>query len=232
MAAEAGGGSGRGLVPRSMLGSAHPPWFISLVQQLGEARFGVENIEELKLEDRRSWLTFTRTVAKAGGDFSKLAQYLEQLAAEEVKANIHSALEQAKSIDARQKAEARLAARIQKRNEAIEKKAQEREDKLFEEKQADRNQTRKERRERHKQSLVERETKRKIYQAREIVLMSGTAAFLLFSFGLIAYGLIAEKPLFVGGSTISAAIAITGFIKMFLSWKNDTPPSEKPPSPD
>jgi hypothetical protein len=212
-----------------MLGSAHPPWFISLVQQIGEARFGVENIEELKLEDRRSWLTFTRTMAKAGSDFSKLAQWLEQLAAEEVKANIHFAAEQAKSIDARQKADARLAARIQKRNEATKEKAQEREDKLFEEKQADRNQERKERRERHKQSLAERETKRKIYQAREIVLMSGTAACLVFSFGLIAYGLIAEKLLFVGGSSISAGIALIGFIKMFLSWKNDTPSSEKRP---
>lgn len=189
----AAGSPSRGLVPRSLLGSDSPPWLLTLVQQVGEARFGVENIEELKLEDRRSWLTFTRTMAKAGSDFSKLAQALEQLAVEETSANIQVISEQA--LD-------------------------------HEEERVDRQQAREERRECHHQDLVERETRRKIYRSREIVLMSGTAACILFSFALIAYGLLVEKPLFVGGSSISAGIAITGFIKMFLGWRNDIPPSQ------
>lgn len=225
MAAEA---PSRGLVPRSLLRSDSPPWLLTLVQQVGEARFGVEKIEELKLEDRRSWFTFTRTMAKAGGDFSKLVQAIEQLTAEETRANIKLMSEQALDLIERRKAETRLANKLQKREEAREDREQKQDETVFDEEQADRGQAREERSECHRQSLVERETRRKIYRSREIVLMSGTAACILFSFALIAFGLLVEKPLVVGGSSISASIAIVGFIKMFLGWRNDPPPPQDP----
>jgi hypothetical protein len=215
-------------VPRSIKGGTESSERVaSLIQQLGEFRYeGVQRFEELDPREQRRWLTFTTSLAKAEGSFSNFMEVLERAVEQEVGADLRMLEAEIEDIAARRKSSEKAATRNEKRAQARDEEEKERERALFEVEIADLDQALEERKACHEQDLVERETQRKVQRTRDVVLMGITVFCVLLSAGLIIVGVAEDKPLVVGGSTVSAAVAITGFVKMFFFGWGAASPSQ------
>lgn len=106
-------------------------------------------------------------------------------------------------------------------DERREEKAQERKGERHHEEILDRKAARLRKDERHRQDMKERETKRKVQWTRDVVLIGITVFCVLLSAFLIIFGVTHDKPIFVGGSGVSATIAIGGFARMVFGWGSD-----------
>lgn len=195
-----------------------------LLQQFGEFYFGVERIEELGAEDRHGWIKFSTTVGKAHHNLSKLAEVIEGAIQSELDADLGLIQAEIEVLEKRQDEDAVRAQRNQDRKEAREDVAEERKDAAFAQYLADREQKRAVDLACHQQDLTERETRRKVYRAREGVLIGITIFCVLLSAFLIIFGVAHDKLIFIGGSGVSATIAIGGFAKLVFG-RGDPPSS-------
>jgi hypothetical protein len=189
---------------------------MAIVQQIGELRFNKKKIEELKGESQRNWISFNHSVAQAQHSFTELMKLLEQAVKEERDADLERIAAEIDDLASRRQADELQAAREQERLEAREETEKAHDEAFFLLEITDIEQELGERKDKHLQRMTERETRRKLQLARDVVLLSLTILCVLVSSALIVVGAINQEPLIVGSSSVSAAIAITGFIKMFF----------------
>jgi hypothetical protein len=201
------------------------------LQQLGELYFGVQQIEDLDPQELHSWIKFSTSVAKAQNNLSELAEVLKKAVEQELDADLRLLQAEVEDIERRRKADAKFAAKNQKRKEAQEDTDEKRREALFQEAQTERAQERDERSECHHQGIKERETRRKIYRVRESVLIGITVFCVLLAAFLIIFGVTHDKLIFIGGSGVSAIIAIGGFAKLVFGWGDPSPPSDDKANP-
>jgi hypothetical protein len=211
------GTSSCGLIVRSIKNDPQKNQQVGgIMQQIGEMAFGVKNIEELDAEQRHSWIKFSDAVGRAQGDYASLVRVLKHVAQEEHEADIRRVEAEIRDLDKRRKSDEKLRARDQERKEAREDAEAEREETLFRCELDERRQASEEKAQVHAQGLKERETTRKVKRARDGILLGATVFCILFSAFLITIGVAQDKPWFIGGSSVSAGIAIAGFVKMFF----------------
>jgi DNA-binding TFAR19-related protein (PDSD5 family) len=184
-----------GLVVRAIKNDpAGKEQIISLVQQLGELRFGVKYIEELEGEQQRSWIRFNHSVNQAHGDYAGLVRLIEQVIEEERDADLRLVEAKIRALKKKSKAEARRAAKNQQRKEEQEDAEEKRKDALLQ------------------SNLQDQATWRNNQQT----LVRLTVFCVLFTSAMIVLGAVSEKATFLGGSGIGAGIAIA-LVRAILS---------------
>jgi Fe2+ transport system protein B len=225
--------SGNGLVVRAIKNDQQVSEQVEyLLQEFGEFYFGAERIEELDGEDRRGWIKFSTTVGKAHHNLSKLAEVMEKAVESEVAADLELIQAEIEALERRQDGDSERAQRNQERREVRENAAEARKEAVFLEDIADRKQERELEFASHNQEMAERETRRRIYRVRESVLLGITVFCVLLAAFLIVFGVTHDKLIFIGGSGVSAIIAIGGIAKLIFDWGDSSSATEDKTEPN
>lgn len=217
-----------GLVLRSIKDGPEGGQLISLIQQIGELRFGVKRIEELNAEQKHNWIKLSNAIARAQGDYSRLtaliAEVIEELGVAEI------SLSRAKVADLERRREVfeKQAAEERNREEAREHAEEERKDALFKVVLADQELGLRERESSHAQYISDR----KVRRAWDMTLIGISVFSVLLSAFLIVFAVVHEKLIFLGGSGVTAVIAVAGIVRIVWGWRESAPPEMDAASPE
>ena len=212
----------RGLVLRVIRNDPECEWIGGFVQQFGERSFGVERFEQLNDQQRVGWIRFNnamarigRSVAQGEGDHRGVLRFLERVGEEEESTELAQ-------VEAEVEAVAKTPGAAGGEN-SPEDGEKERAAALLEEEIEDRRHKRALRKATHAQKMRDWEARRKIQVAWDAVVIGVTVFCVLVSTILIVFGVVSDEPRLIGGSGITAGIAMIGLLKMVL-WSKWNPP--------
>jgi len=205
---------------------------IALIQGVGEFLYGVDQLSDLSGEQMANWVKRSNEFAEVQGDLSGLLDLLGQVF-EEAREDDKRLLEaELKDLEDRFTFDARIASREQRLKEKREAEERERDRTTFYAEIEGEKQSTEEKAALLAQGLKERETKRKLRRAREVVLICVAAFFAALSGVLIVYGVLHEEIFFVGGSAVSATVTLGSIARLAVRWEDDSSQGESSEAPE
>jgi hypothetical protein len=222
----------RGLVIRSIKGGTEEQeQLIALLQKIGEMRFSVKRIEELKAEQQHSWIKFSNSVARAQDSVFELMKILERAAEKELEADLELVRSEIEDIDLRRESDFAAQDRQERRKETREEAEEGRVEARFEAELQDQTQLREEREALKVQGIKERESRLKIECRRDHLLMSITAISFVCTIALLLFAAISGHGAALGGSGFTGIFSIAGMLRLYVFGpdKPQAPPPGEPP---
>lgn len=183
-------------------------WLADFVQQMGERFFGVERYEQLNAQQRAGWIRLNDAMARVGrsvgqgeADFKSVLGFLERVGTEEGSADL---------AEVEAEVEAEVKALTAGRGSENENAASS--DALLEEVA----------RAVHEQEIRDWVARRRVQLAWDVIVLGATVSCLLIT-TLIILGVIGDEARLLGGTAVTAGIALVGLLRAIL-WGRWNPP--------
>jgi hypothetical protein len=208
----------QGLVLTVIKGDPQCRWMGEFIQQAGEKFYGVEHKTDLTPAQRVGWIRFNsamaaigRSLARGKADFNSLLGLLERIGSDEGSADLAG-------VEAEVKAE--VAALM--KDGSADGEAAAGSDALLDEVIRDRKEERVRLNAVHAEEMHDWRARRKVQMAWDCIVLGATISCLVLV-TLIILGVIGDEARMIGGTAVTAGIAVIGVLQVIL-WGRWNPP--------